>query len=141
MFSLVTALTQNAKVNVQKLPFFPASGLRASFPMLKALVSNAFTKTVCFTFLPPRFLLLVELWALPCPSILLLPTQPPITVPSFHTEEKNHQSFHLFATYSSTLHSNVIMSDKQSVQDNVDLYALYENHHQGVVTAQHSLFP
>lgn len=39
------------------------------------------------------------------------------------------------------LHSNVIMPDKQSVQDNVDLYALYENHHHWVVTAQHSLFP
>lgn len=33
------------------------------------------------------------------------------------------------------------MSDKQTVQDNVNVYALNEkHHHQGIVTAQHSLF-
>lgn len=41
--------------------------------------------------LPPRFLLLVELRALPGASILLLPTQPPITVPALSTKDKHHQ--------------------------------------------------
>lgn len=40
------------------------------------------------SFLPPRFLLLVELRPLPCLSMRFLPTQPPMTVPKVHTKQK-----------------------------------------------------
>lgn len=83
--------------------------------------------------LPPRFLVLVELWALPCPSILLLPTQPPITVPTLQTKDKNHNpSQHVWYKLHNRRFSHA--------SDALKWIALYENHHRWIMTAQHSLF-
>lgn len=59
---------------------------------------------------------------------------------TFHTKEKNSQSFCLFASYSGTNALNVLMSDRQTLHHKVSLCALYKTPHQVIVTAQHSLF-
>lgn len=111
---------------------------------LKGILSGASIKkkiTQLPSLLPPRFLLLVELRALPCPSILLLPTQPPITVPAPHTQERDHQStsthFFPFLFCFVLLNADVM----ERVNGDVKRCALdEERHHRGIMTAQHSLF-
>lgn len=62
---------------------------------------------------------------------------PSLSLHTFHTKEKKHQSTCTFAKYSSMKCSK----KRESVDDDVKLSALYEkHHHQGIMTAQHSLF-
>lgn len=54
-----------------------------------------------FSFLPPRFFPLIDPGALPCPSTLLLPTQPPITVSTCQERQKNSIQTESNSTYKS----------------------------------------
>lgn len=95
------------------------------------VIFNNGESAVCSTISPPRFLLLVELRALPCPSVLLLPTQPPITVPMHSTTRRKKSSVclnHICQTdeYKCLKMHNVIMLDGQTVNDDVKLGASCE---------------
>lgn len=59
--------------------------------------------TLCwgFSLLPPRFLPLIDPGALPCPSTLLLPTQPPITDPARQQMQNNRIQSESNPTYKS----------------------------------------